>query len=168
MKWFCRLLCETTGGHPYHKPLCVWTTAVEIVTDDLGLALMEVTVPNEEDILAFSLTFDGDDRHMPLTYSIGVPPPTPPGFNWLLWVGSASVVVAFAITAYAGRKVRHVPLPAVLRRRRVTAAPATEVASAPGAEDLTQEELIELQATGYFGSGPHQGSSRSARRLGRG
>ena len=121
---------------------------VEVVTDDLGVALLELAVPADEDASAFfvTLTFDGDDQHMPLTYFTGVPLSPPAGFNWLLWVGAASGVVVLVAAVYAGRKVRRVPLPALVRRRRVTASPAPEVASTLDAETLAKEEPIETQA----------------------
>ena len=84
---------------------------VNVVTDNLGVALLELTVPDEEDALAFfvTITFDGDDQHMPLTYLVGVPLSPPAGLNWFLWVGAASAVVALVAAVYAGRKVRRVP-----------------------------------------------------------
>ena len=121
---------------------------VEVVTDNLGVALLELAVPADEDASAFfiTLTFDGDDQHMPLTYFTGVPLSPPAGLNWLLWVGAASGVVVLVAAVYAGRKVRRVPLPVLVRRRRITASPAPEVASTLDAETLAKEEPIETQA----------------------
>ena len=121
---------------------------VNVVTDDLGVALLELTVPDEEDALAFfvTITFDGDNQHMPLTYFVGVPLSPPAGLNWFLWVGAASAVVALVAAVYAGRKVRRVPLPALVRRRRVTASPAAESASTLDTEALTKEEPTDTGA----------------------
>ena len=118
---------------------------VDVVTDDLGVALLELAVPDDEDASTFfiTITFDGDDQHMPLTYFTGVPLSPPAGLNWFLWAGAASGVVTLVAAVYAGRKVRYVPLPALLRRRRVTASPEAESAYTPDAETLTEEEPTE-------------------------
>ena len=46
-----------------------------LIADDFGVTLLEVAVPDDEDVLTLPLTFtfDGDEQHMPLTYFIGVP-----------------------------------------------------------------------------------------------
>ena len=121
---------------------------VDVVTDDLGVALLELVVPDEEDASALfvTITFDGNDQHMPLSYFTGVPLSPPAGFNWFLWGGAASGVVVLAVAVYAGRKVRYVPLPALVRRRRITASPESDAASTLEAEALAKEEPIETQA----------------------
>ena len=90
-----------------------------LAADDFGVALLEVPVPDDEDALTLPLTFtfDGDERHMPLTYFIGLPV-TPFGFNWLLWVGAPGAAVALAAAGYAGSRMRLVPVPGFLARRR--------------------------------------------------
>ena len=120
----------------------------EIVTDSLGFALLELAVPDDEDASAFfvTITFDGDDQHMPLTYFTGIPLSPPAGFNWFLWVGAASGIVVLAVAVYAGRKVRYVPLPALVGRRRRTESPESDVASTLDAEALAKEEPIEFGA----------------------
>ena len=121
---------------------------VEVVTDNLGVALLELTVPDEEDAPAFfiNITFDGDDQHMPLSYSVGVPLSPPAGLNWFLWAGAASGVAVLVAAVYAGRKVRYVPLPALFRRRRITASPEAESAYTLDAVTLTKEEPTETGA----------------------
>ena len=120
---------------------------VELVTDGLGVALLEIIAPDKEDalVLPATFTFDGDGQHMPLTYFIGVPV-TPFGFNWLLWVGAPSIVAALAAAGYAGRKTEFGPL-AVLNRRRAPAAPA--VTWTEDEDDLSEEKLADdrLQVT---------------------
>ena len=116
-----------------------------LAADGLGFALLEVTVPDDEEALTLPLTFtfDGDERHMPLTYFIGVPV-TPLGFNWLLWVGAPGAVVALAAAGYAGSRMRLVPVPGFLARRRETA--AVEEALGPGEEDIEDEDAAETRA----------------------
>ncbi len=116
-----------------------------LAADGLGFALLEVTVPDDEEALTLPLTFtfDGDERHMPLTYFIGVPV-TPLGFNWLLWVGAPGAVAALAAAGYAGSRMRLVPVPGFLARRRETA--AAEESLGPGEGDAEDEEAAETRA----------------------
>ena len=80
---------------------------VEAVTDDQGMALLELTVPESEDLLAVPVTFrfDGDSLNMPLTYFLSIPV-TPVGFNWLLWVGIPALALSVTVVGYAGRRLR--------------------------------------------------------------
>lgn len=116
-----------------------------LAADGIGVALLEITVPDDEEALTLPLTFtfDGDERHMPLTYFIGVPV-TPLGFNWLLWMGAPGAVVALAVAGYAGSRMRLVPTPGFLARRRETAAAGE--ALGPGEEDAEDEEAAEPRA----------------------
>ena len=80
---------------------------VEAITDEQGVALLELTVPQSEDLLAVPVTFrfNGDNSNMPLTYFLGIPV-TPVGFNWLLWVGLPMLALVVAAAGYSARKVR--------------------------------------------------------------
>ena len=84
----------------------------------------EVTVPGSEEsvdaLIAFK--YDGNDFTMPISYLLSIPV-APAGFNWLLWVGVPSAVVAVIIAGVAGRTFRGVGLPAFLRRGRAAEAP---------------------------------------------
>ena len=51
-----------------------------------------------------TLRFDGDQWHLPVTYTVGLPV-TPPAFDWLLWVGLPLALVLCTSLAYVvGRK----------------------------------------------------------------
>ncbi|MCY4625101.1 MAG: HEAT repeat domain-containing protein [Chloroflexi bacterium] len=117
----------------------------QLTTDGLGAALLEVAVPDDEEALTLPLTFtyDGDERHMPLTYFIGVPV-TPWGFNWLLWAGAPGAAAALAVAGYAGSRMRLVPLPRVLTRRREDAT-VSEEALRDGVEDVKDEDSAETR-----------------------
>ena len=120
---------------------------VEIITDRQGVALLDFTVPDGQEpvVLPVTFTFDGDDFHMPLTYLYGVTV-TPLGFNWLLWVGAPSVVVALAAAGYAGRRIGVAPLPPALRRRSMVAAQAAEAASMADEDADAEEAPVETRA----------------------
>ena len=51
------------------------STGLDLVTDEIGHALFELTVPESDAILAVpvTFTFSGDDQHVPLSYSLGIP-----------------------------------------------------------------------------------------------
>ena len=128
---------------------------------------MEITPPETEEALTLPFTFayDGDDQQMPLTYFIGIPV-TPHGFNWLLWVGAPSVVVALAVAGYAGRRLNVVPAPPLGRRRA-----APEVAPSP--DDLRRRCAGTRRGSarrdprgGHAGSRLREARSRPAGRLG--
>ena len=124
----------------------------EVVTDGSGAALLELEVADDEDLTAVPLTFtfDGNDRLMPLTYFIGVPV-TPVGFNWLLWVGTPSLIALLAAAGYAGQRMKVVPLPHFVRRRVVEEAPPSDAAAAEDADVIVEETPVETRLSTTLG-----------------
>ena len=118
----------------------------EVVTDGGGAALLELEVPDDENLTAVPLTFtfDGNDRLMPLTYFIGVPV-TPVGFNWLLWVGTPSLIALLAAAGYAGQRMKVVPLPHFVRRRVAEETPPSDAAAAVDADVMVEETPVETR-----------------------
>ena len=119
---------------------------VVVVTNGVGESLVEIMPPETEEVLTlpFTFTFDGDDQQMPVTYFIGIPV-TPHGFNWLLWAGAPSVVVALAVAGYAGRKLNVVPAPALGRRRTVPEVATSPEASGDDTLELAEEAPVETR-----------------------
>ncbi len=119
---------------------------VEAVTDDLGVALLELTAPESGELPAVpvTFTFDGDDLNMPLSvsYLLGGPV-TSAGFNWFLWVGIPGLIAVAVAAAYAGRKVRVAPVPDLIRWRPFTNAPPRESPAAPDEDDLAEGETVD-------------------------
>ena len=80
--------------------------AGSVVTDAGGRVILTVSIPDLDEPSMFPLTlrFDGDQWHLPVTYTVGVPV-TPPAFDWLLWVGFPLALVLCTSLAYVvGRK----------------------------------------------------------------
>ncbi len=95
-----------------------------------GVAMLTVSVPDEDGLLAVPLTFrfEGDESNLPLTYFVGVPVSTG-GFGWLLWAGlAAAAVIASGGTCLDGRRGLAAP---VLSRRGAVARPPAPTAPAP-------------------------------------
>ena len=70
-----------------------------------GTAMFEMEAPAEPGLSAIPVTvvFDGDDNHLPVSYTAGIPV-TPGDFNWLLWV-VVPLLVAGGVGAYwSGRR----------------------------------------------------------------
>ena len=84
----------------------------EAITDGLGVALLELAVPETEGLAAVPVTFtyQGDGLHLPLTYFLGVPVITA-SFNWLLWVGLPALLIVTASAGYTLRRLGNCPLP---------------------------------------------------------
>ncbi len=131
------LLDDTGTGIP--QATVRSSQGVEAVTDEFGIASLELTVPEQEDLqgAAVVFTYTGDDLHTPLT----VPyfwegAITPAGFNWLLWVGTPGLIALAAAAAYVGRRSNLMPVPA---RKRWRGAPAEPVPAAPDPVDEGEE-----------------------------
>ena len=84
----------------------------EETTDDLGVALIQITVPDDEDLLAVPVTFSytGDESRVALSYPVAIPI-TPSGFNWLLWAGIPALLVAVIASGFAARRWGNLALP---------------------------------------------------------
>ena len=96
----------------------------EAVTDPNGVALLELEVPESGDLFAVPVTFrfEGDDRHMPLTYFLGIPI-TYPRFNWLLWAGIPGLITAIAVAVLASRRLPLANLPGPFRQGDASSTP---------------------------------------------
>ncbi len=118
------------------------------VTDEQGVALLELTVPETGGLLAVPVTFrfEGNGRNMPLTYFLGVPV-TPASFNWLLWVGLPALVLATAGAAYTGRRLRVNPLPVRFRRSKDEAPAAEPPELEEAGEPLEPEPVVVIVPT---------------------
>ena len=78
----------------------------QAVTDAAGTAILTIPVPDTDDpsILPVTLRFNGDQSHLPITYTVGLPVTSPP-FDWLLWVGLPISLFLCATLAYVwGRR----------------------------------------------------------------
>ena len=78
----------------------------QAVSDADGTAVFAVPIPDvdEPDVFPLTLRFDGDQQHLPVVYTLGLPV-TPPAFDWLRWVGLPLALVLCASVAYfLGRK----------------------------------------------------------------
>ncbi len=123
---------------------------VEAVTDDLGMAVIEVMTPETKEavIVPVVVTFDGDERNLPISESFALAIPAVSGFNWLLWVGLPGMITLIAASVFAGRKLRTVNIPVPIRRRGATSVPAPDVpVSIPGLESEEGEEVEKPRAT---------------------
>ena len=78
----------------------------QAVTDADGTAILTIPVPDTDDpsVTPVTLRFNGDQSHLPTTYTVGLPITSPP-FDWLLWVGLPISLVLCATLAYVwGRR----------------------------------------------------------------
>ena len=114
---------------------------VEAITDEQGVALLELTVPEAEDLLAVPVTFrfNGDSSNIPLTYFLGIPV-TPVGFNWLLWVGLPALALVVAAAGYSARRVRVDVLREFVLRMVPASKPISEPPPIPDPNVLLEEE----------------------------
>ena len=131
------LLDDTGTGIP--QATVRSSQGVEAVTDEFGIASLELTVPEQEELqgAAVVFTYTGDELHTPLT----VPyfwegAITPAGFNWILWLGAPGLITLAVVAAYVGRRSNLVPVPA---RKRWRGAPAEPVPTAPEPADEGEE-----------------------------
>ena len=111
---------------------------VEAVTDDQGVALFEVTVPESEEpaLVPLTFTFEGDSRHMPHseTFVLAVQP-LPAGFNWLLWVGLPALLAVTVAVTLARRKLMALPEAVVVGRLRSRTQPVAAGVAVPDDSD---------------------------------
>ena len=121
---------------------------VEAVTDDFGIAMLELAVPETEELPGSLVEFayTGDDLHTPLA----VPyfwegAITPAGFNWLLWVGIPGLIALAAGAVFASRGFRMMPLPALMRRKGGLAGPVLPPSAAGGGEEDEEDAGPTLQ-----------------------
>ena len=119
------------------------TQGSEATTDGLGVALLELTVPDTEGLTAVPITFtyQGDELHLPLTYFLGVPV-TPARFNWLLWVGLPGLVVAAVAAGYAGRRLSVARFPAQPGRKAAPDSLAIEPSPVSEPSGLTEPDAV--------------------------
>ena len=78
----------------------------QVITEADGVAILTVPIPDTDDpsVVPLTLTFDGDESHLPVTYTVGLSV-TPPTFDWLLWVGLPLLLTLCTTLAYVwGRK----------------------------------------------------------------
>ena len=123
-------------------------TGTVVMTDRLGMALVDVMAPDDDETLTlpFTIAYDGDDLHMPGTYYIAVPI-TPFPFNWLLWVGTPVMAAALGAAGYAGRRFDLAYVPAFARRRAGEAAPSSDTSTLTDEEGLEEEGDVPIEVT---------------------
>ncbi len=112
------LLDDTGAGIP--QAVLQSSQGVDAVTDESGVAMLELGVPGTEDLQGSFVEFAyaGDDLHTPLSMPyFWEGAITPAGFNWLLWVGVPGLVAMAVAAAYTGRRIRVTPLAALARWR---------------------------------------------------
>ena len=113
------------------------------VTDELGVATLEVTPPDSEElaVVHVAFTFDGDDLNMPVSESFYLAiQPASAGPNWLLWAGVPGLTALMVASGIASRKLKVVPVPGLIRRRRVTSEPGPEPFVIPRDRDLAEDD----------------------------
>ena len=133
------------------------STGLNLITDEFGQALFELTVPESETLLAVPVTFTytGDRQHMPLNYFLGIPV-TPPSFNWLLWVVLPAFLLILGSGGFGAYRLRAAGIPLSPQRWSVSGiqAVAEPVAPVPdGFEPLPEplETVMELALGGPGG-----------------
>ncbi len=123
---------------------------VEAITDDFGMAVIEVMTPETKEavIVPVVVSFDGDARNLPLAESLALAIPAVSGFNWLLWVGLPGMVALIAASVLAGRRLRTVNVPVLIRRRGAAAVPGPGLpVGVPDLDNEEGEDVEESQAT---------------------
>ena len=102
---------------------------VEAITDDLGMAVIEVMTPETKEavLVPVVVTFDGDARNLSIAESFALAIPAVSGFNWLLWVGLPGMVALVVASVLAGRRLRTVNLPDFIPRRGTTTSQVPDV-----------------------------------------
>ena len=130
------------------------STGLNLLTDELGHALFELTVPESEALLAVPVTFtyNGNAQNMPLNYFL-VLPMSPPSFNWFLWVVLPAFLLLTGAGGYGVYRLRAAGIPLTVPRLSAGAMQTTRMPSEAEIEELESlpEPLvtaIELQISG--------------------
>ncbi len=112
------------------------STGLSLVTDEFGQALFELTVPENEALLTIPITFtyNGDTRHMPLNYFLGIPV-TQPSFNWLLWVVLPAFLLIVGAGGFGAYRLRAAGVPLDVRRLTGSGALAAVEPAPPPVDD---------------------------------
>ncbi len=130
------------------------STGLDLLTDELGNALFDLTVPESETLLAVPLTFtyNGDTQNMPLNYFLVIPV-SPPSFNWLLWVVLPAFLLLTGAGGYGVYRLRAAGIPLAVQRWSVGAMKTIRMpseAEREESESLSQPRVttLELQVSG--------------------
>ena len=121
---------------------------VEAVTDDQGVALFEVAVPESEEpvLVPLTFTFEGDSRHMPHSESFVLAvQPVPRGFNWLLWVGLPALLAVTVAATLARRRLMALPESVVVGRLRSRTEPTADSIELPGDDEGVEDQDVEVR-----------------------
>ena len=121
-------LYDDSGMGIPHAPLST-STGLNLQTDEFGVVLFEVAVPDSEHLRAFPVTFtySGDDTNMPLNYFLALPV-TPSSFSWSLFVGLPLLLLALGGLAFSAYRLRLAGVPiTVLDPRRPMPSLGTQV-----------------------------------------
>lgn len=135
------LLDDTGTGIP--QATLRSSQGVDAVTDEFGIASLELAVPESEGLEGSSVvfTYAGDDLRTRLTVEyFWEGAITPAGFNWLLWAGAPGLLALAVAAAFVGRRLRVMPLPALPRRRSGPAAPVLVPDTPPGEGGEDEED----------------------------
>ena len=137
------------------------STGLNLITDEFGQALFELTVPQSESLLAVPVTFtyEGDARYMPLNYFLGVPV-TPDRFNWLVWVVLPAFLLLTGAGGYGVYRLRAAGVPLDARRWSAGAIQAPDRPSEAGIDelDLLAEPLVTTLELHISGPGTETGN----------
>ncbi len=116
------------------------STGLNLLTDELGHALFELTVPESETLLAVPITFtyNGDTQNMPLNYFLVVPM-SPPSFNWLLWVVLPAFLILTGAGGYGMYRLRAAGIPLTVQRWSAGAVQTTRM---PAEADIEEVEAL--------------------------
>ncbi len=109
----------------------------QAVSDADGAAVFTVPIPDvdEPEVIPLTLRFDGDQWHLPVVYTLGLPV-APPAFDWLLWVGLPLALVLCTSLAY------------VLGRKRLSFAPVRRRGEGPASNPPTVEAAASVSRGG--------------------
>ena len=133
---------------------------VDATTDEFGIAVLELAVPETEDLPGsrVEFTYAGDELHAPLSVTyFWEGAITPGGFDWLAWVGVPALVALVVAAGYAGRRFIVAPLLRRLRRKRAPADPAPAPAAVDAVDDGAEGEDAEDPGEGDDAGDPGEG-----------